>query len=121
MKKLTYLFFALVCIMFFACRRHDINISYNDGDRYYSMNAYFSENKSKQVEYYLDQKIGEASDMSFTNMHSDAMLTLNDQTKFYLKKDPGHILIKLDKDENSYSAYHRVKKMCEGMKKILTR
>jgi hypothetical protein len=121
MKKLTYLFFALVCIMFFSCRRHDINITYNDSDRYYSMNAYFSESKTRQLEYYMAQKIGNANNFSFVNMESDAMLTLDDQTKFYLKKASGHILIKLDKDENSYAAYHRVKKMCEGMKKILTR
>ena len=39
----------------------------------------------------------------------------------YIKKYPGRIEIKLDKDENSYEAYHRIKSMCEGMKKVLTK
>ena len=44
---------------------------------------------------------------------------LDGHTTFYMKKYPGRIKIKLDKDENSYEAYHRIKAICEGIKKVI--
>jgi hypothetical protein len=99
----------------------NISITYNDSAQYYSMNAHFSKRKTRKLEYYMDQKIGAGSNLSFVNTQSDAIFTLDDHTKFYLKKTPGHIEIKLDKYKNSDEAYHRIKSMCEGMKEELTR
>ena len=85
------------------------------------MDAYFSKDKTREIEYYLDRKLGRASNISLVNTKMDAMLTLHDHTKFYIRKAPGHIRIKLNKDENSYAAYHKIKSMCEGMETVLTR
>jgi hypothetical protein len=84
------------------------------------MNAHFTKSKTREVERYLHKKFRRGSNMSFDNMQSDATFTLDDKTKFYMRKAPGHIKIKLDKDENSYESYYRVKTVCEGIKKILT-
>ncbi|MEO6723367.1 MAG: hypothetical protein ABIN67_23575 [Ferruginibacter sp.] len=123
MKVFNYVLYAMLCIIFFACRHHhgDISITYNDAEEYYSMNAYFNENQTRTLEHYMDRRLAKGNDISFINMQNDAMLTLDDHTKFYLKKTPGQIRIRLNKGENSYAAYHRIKSMCEGMKNILTK
>ncbi len=122
MKKLPALFYALACITITSCmhKDDDISITYKDADDYYTMNADFNKSETRNLEEYMDKKIGNRSNISFANTESDATLTLDDQTKFYIKKVPGHIEIKLDKDENSSASYRRIKSMCEGMKRILT-
>ncbi len=112
MKKLTVLIYLLVCVTVTSCLNNDnknLNIAFKESDHYYSMNAHFSKSKTREVERYINRKIGKRSNMSFANTQSDATFTLDDNTKFYMRKAPGHIKIKLDKDENSYEAYHRIK------------
>jgi hypothetical protein len=121
MKKLPVLCYALICICFFSsCRHndHNISISYKDADRYYSMDADFNKSKSKALDAYLEDQLGHQTNVSFINKHK-ASVTLDDQTKFYVTKEPGHIFIKLNKEENSAASYHKIKSLCEGMKKLL--
>ena len=113
----------LTCITIPSCMHHDgnLNISYSESDHYYSMKADFSKSKTRDVEEYMDRRIGGRSNISFVNSRIDGNLALNDYTTFYIKKYPGHIEIKPDKDENSYEGYHRIKSMCRGIKKILVK
>jgi hypothetical protein len=83
------------------------------------MYAHFSKNKTIEVDRFMNNKIGNRNSMSFENSRIDGKLALNDHTTFYIKKYPGYIEIKLDKDENSVEAYQRMKSMCEGIKKVL--
>ena len=125
MKKLTTLFFsALTCLVIASsCRDSDdngnISLSFKESDHYYSMNARFSKSKTRQVEQYIDSRIGKKSNMSFINTQIDGNIALDDQTNFYIKKSPGILRIKLDKYENSMEAYDRIRSMCEGLKKLL--
>ena len=123
MKKLPALFFyAITCIITgFSCIHSNdngnINFTVSESDHYYSMNADFSKSKTRAVEEYMDSRIGRRSNMSFVNSRIDGTLALDDHTTFYIKKYPGFIEIKLDKDENSDEAYQEIKAMCEGIKK----
>ncbi|MDO9374784.1 MAG: hypothetical protein V4725_02035 [Bacteroidota bacterium] len=123
MKKLLPVIFALLGVAFTSCRHnHDnLEISYHDADHEYKMEANFGRQKMREVEYYLNRKLGTKNKVSFAGTHTDAMFTLDDQTQFYLRKSPGYVEIKLDKDENSKAAYKRIKSMCEGMKLVLTK
>ena len=123
MKKLQALFYMLTCITIPSCMHHDgnLNISYSESDHYYSMKADFSKSKTRDVEEYMDRRIGTRSNMSFVNTRIDGTLALDDHTTFYIKKYPGYVEIKLDKDENSGDAYQHIKSMCEGIKKVLTK
>ena len=122
MKKLFVLFFALACITTISCMHngHNINITYNDDDHYYSMNAHFPKGETRNVEEYMDSRIGRKSNMSLANTQTDATLTLDDHTIFYMKKYPGFVEIKQDKNANSDSSYHEIKSLCDGIKKLLT-
>ena len=122
MKKLQVLFYALACITVISCIHNDngnINLTYRESDHYYSMNAHFSKSKTRAVEEYMDSRIGTISNMSFVNSRINGKLALDDHTTFYIKKYPGFIKLKLDKDENSNQAYQRIKAMCEGIKKVI--
>jgi hypothetical protein len=65
------------------------------------------------------KKLGYPNNVSFVNSEIDATLTLQDQTTFYVRSYPGELELKLDKEKNSYEAYERVKKMCEGIKSVV--
>ena len=121
MKKLSSLFYALACITAFSCMHNDrdVDITLNESDHYYSMKAYFSKSKTRDVERYMDSRIGRRSKMSFVNSQIDGKLALDDHTTFYIKKSPGLLKIKLDKAENSEEAYEKIRSMCEGIKKVL--
>ena len=115
--NLFVLCFSLSCSQF---NDHDINIQVNDSDHYYKIVAHFSKNKTRNIERYMDDKIGRASNMSFINTRINGELALDDHTVFYIKKYPGFVEIKLDKDKNSDEAYYTMKSMGEGIKKVLT-
>ena len=123
MKKLQALICALICMIVISCNYndHNIDIAYSEYDHYYSMKAHFPKNRTRDVEEYMDSRIGNSSNMSFTNSRIDGTIALDDHTKFYIKKYPGVLEIKLDKAENSEDAYHQIKSMCQGIKKVLAR
>ena len=116
------LFYALACITLISCL-HDGNtdISYNESGHYYSMKAHFGKSKTRDVEEYMDSRIGTESNTSFVNTRIDGLIALEDHTTFYIKKYRGFIQIKLDKHKNSYEAYHRIKSMCEGIKRVIAK
>ncbi|SRR6266496_1317485 len=123
MKKL-FLFYALACTTAFSCRYFDngnTNLSYSESGHYYSMKAHFSKIKTRDVEEYMNDRIGTRSSMSFLNTRIDGQLALDDHTTFYIKKYAGFLEIKLNKDENSDEAYQRIKSMCEGIKNIIVK
>jgi hypothetical protein len=113
-----------VCFLFIAlasCRHHpgNLDISIKDADHYFYMAADFDKNKTRRVEHFMNREIGKESNFSFVNMRTNATVRLDDDTKFFLRKEPGLIRIKLNKDENSPAAYYRIKALCEGMKNVM--
>lgn len=68
----------------------------------------------------MDYKIGKRSKMSFVNSRIDGTIALDDRTKFYIKKLPGILEIRLDKDENTYESYEQIRSMCQGIKNVVT-
>jgi hypothetical protein len=120
MKKESIVFFALVCSLCIACRHHgNTSITVRESRNYYSMNAWFNESRTRDVEEYLDDKIGRPNDISFVHTRIDTRLILDDHTTFFIKKSPGHVEIKLDRNENSFKSYRRIKLMCDGIKEVV--
>lgn len=99
---------------------HNIKIKVSESEHYYKMLVHFNTGKTKDVEVFMDNKIGNRNNVSFTNTKIDGKITLDDHTTFYIKKYPGYLQLKLDKEENSVEAYQRIKSMCEGIKKIVS-
>lgn len=85
------------------------------------MKASFSEGRTKAVERYMDAHINDRNGMSFVNTSIDGVISFDDRTSIYIKKYPGYLHIKLDKEDNSTESYRQVKAMCLGIKDLLTR
>lgn len=100
--------------------KHNINIKVSESEHYYKMQAHFNSRKTKDVDFFMDNKIGNRNNVSFANTKIDGKIILDDHTTFYIKKYPGYLQLKLDKDENSTESYQRIKAMCEGIKKIVS-
>jgi hypothetical protein len=121
MKKESIFLFMLLCCSFVSCWHHrgDISIEYNESEHYYSMDAWFRENQTRDVEEYMDDKIGRRSNVSFVNTRINGRIGLDDHTTFFVKKFPGHLEIELDKRNNSTNSYREIKSLCEGIKEVL--
>jgi hypothetical protein len=83
------------------------------------MYAHYSKEKTREIQRYIDKQIGRSNNISFVHAEMDATITLDDETKFYIKSFPGELKIKFNKVENSYQSYATVKEMCMGIKAII--
>lgn len=121
MKKETLVVSVFICCLSASCRHlhGNTNIHISESDRYYSMDAWFNENKTRNAEEYMDEKIGNQNNMSFVNTRMDGQLSLDDHTTFYIKKKPGYLEIRLDKNKNSEDNYQKIKLMCKGIGEVM--
>jgi hypothetical protein len=121
MKKQTSLFIIAACLVVIGCHYHGRNtsIAFSESERYYSMKARFSEERTREVERYMDKRMSDHRTMSFVNTTIDGQLSFDDRSSFYIKKYPGYLQIKLDKNQNSPDTYLQIRDMCQGIKRLL--
>ena len=50
------------------------------------------------------------------NINMNAGIKLDDKTTFYIKKSPGYLKIKFDKEKNTEEAFEKFKSVLEGIK-----
>lgn len=96
----------------------DVKISVKDSDDEYRFTAYFDEKKTDEIVKVIDQSIAPTTIHSDEN-EIDVTTTLEDKTKFDLQYEPGEVLVRLNKNENTKSSYNRIKKMCEEIKSVI--
>ncbi len=122
MKKNIYkqiLGLLTISVCFSCCNfhnDHNIRISVKESSQQYRLHASYSRAKTNKVRSYINECI---QPVSLNGNYVDITTTLDDNTRFYIKSLAGELLIKLNKTENSEASYHRIKKMCEGIKEVL--
>jgi len=122
MKKLFNLFLitAVGLIMFSSCENTgNVSISHSESHNLYKFTAKYPERLTKEVQRYLDDELENDTDFSFENARMDADIVLDNRMAFYIKMYPGSLKIELDKTKNTYENYARMKKMGEGLGKVL--
>lgn len=122
MKKKNIFFLVMGCSIFTGCISHHsghTNITFTESKHSFSMEADFNESKTRAVEVYMDDQIGQESNTSFINTTIDGQVGLDDGTKFYMEKSPGHLEIQMKKEANSSASYRKIKSMCQGMKDVI--
>jgi hypothetical protein len=95
-----------------------ISIKHSEYSHYYEMTAKFNPDKTAAVERWLDKELA-GGDLSFANTQIDGNITLDNQATFYIKKAPGFLHIKLDKEKNSAAVYHEIRYVCEGINNVV--
>ena len=122
MKRLSFLFLLVsVATIMSSCHYgHGIFVKISDSDHYYEMDAHFNKQATSHIDEFMDDKVGRSSNMSFVNTRIDGEIALDDHTSFYIRKYPGFLEIKLDKDKNSEESYLKIKSMCEGIRHMMS-
>ena len=121
MKKFTILLcvlFPVITIISCGFPGGSISIKHSQYDHYYEMTAKFNPEKTTDVDRWLDQELS-ARNMSFVNTRIDGEITLDDKITFYVKKSPGYLNIKFDKEKNSDEAFSKVRSVCEGINEVV--
>ena len=110
------LFFSISCS---NLDRNKIDLSVSESEDFYTIIANYNQRQARAIDEYLDAHLTKGSDMSFTNTHINADLKLDNGIKFYIKKYPGYLKIKFNKNENSVASYRLIKNLGEGLKPLL--
>ena len=121
MKNIATLFCLLsLCIAIISCGfpGGSINIKHSEYSHYYEMTAEFNPDRTGAVERWLNKELA-TGDMSFANTEIDGDITLDNNSTFYMKKSPGFLHIKLDKEKNSAAIYQKIRSACEGIKDVV--
>lgn len=119
--------FVLVCLLCFtACiayvirkidNPNNISINISDSEDEYRIKASYKARQSARVQRYLSDKL---HCEVFKERKAVNYLVLDDQTRLYIKTSPGRLLIKMDKNDNSFESYFKMKEVAEGIKRKLT-
>ena len=104
----------------FKIEDHDTALTTNDDTDTYTFTARYDPRETGRVESYINENISPNQMGSSENDYVDANTSLSDNTRFYIKESPGRLKIRLDKRTNTTASFYRIKKMCEGVNKLLT-
>ena len=121
MKKSAIFFYALLpWVTIISCGFPDgsISIKHSQYSHYYEMTAKFNPDRTAAVESWLNKELA-TGDMSFAKTEIDGNITLDNQGTFYMKKSPGFLNIKLDKEKNSDEIYRKIRAVCEGINDVV--
>ena len=125
MKKIFILVAACVFLanIFSSCFNYhdnDVSVSIQEDEEEYKLSAHFEDRKTRAVQNFITEYTTSAINFkSSNNYYIDATVTLDDDTRFYIKSKEGLLKIKFDKEQNSEESYEKVKEMCEGVKELL--
>jgi uncharacterized protein YxeA len=96
----------------------DIAISVNDTDEQYKVEATYGRAQSRKILSYIDAQLSKSKQFRHARMDGD--IELDDHTKLYIKTRPGHLIIKVNKNDNDSASVERIKELSEGIKLRLT-
>ena len=105
---------------FHYSNRNDISLTFSETETELSVLAKFPDEKTSDVQKYLTKELSDSKDLSFENTNIDGKISLNDGTFFHMKLAEGCLKIEMERKKNTSQAYRRMKKLCEGLKKVLT-
>lgn len=92
----------------------DINITVNDSEDIYKVEASYGKEQSKRILSFVDAELNNTK--RFRNTHLDEDVDLDINTHFHINTEPGHLEITVDKDENDPETIEKFKRITEGIK-----
>lgn len=99
---------------------HDIAIAVHDDNDKYKFTAAFPDGNTYRVQQYINENISPNALAKSDNDYFNVTTTLTDGTEFYANESPGNLEIIIDKRKNSNASIYRIRKMCDGVKNLLT-
>ncbi len=111
----------LICYIipkYAAGQERNSAIELSDSRNFVELKTKYDKSKTRQVQEYLTESLKETG-FKFTNTQLDADLALTGGVNFYIKLNPGELVLKFDKRKNNTDDYTKFKKMCAGIKTIV--
>ena len=118
MKKIAIVLSISFAIISCGFPDGSISIKHSQYSHYYEMTAKFNPDRTAAVERWLDKELS-TGDVSFTDTEIDGNIMLDNHATFYIKKSPGFLNIKLDKEKNSDAVYQQLRAVCEGINEVV--
>lgn len=122
--KLFLLFFGATASLLlsgcdFADHHNGQSITIKNSDSKYSLNATFNHRKLPKIMTYLEKALDNDKLFSGPRDFKDSDINMGDTLKFHLEVSANELEIKFRKNENSYHAYRRLERTCNGFKQLL--
>jgi len=118
------LIFATICIAFLAsCTSKNSggnqSITVIKTDEGYNFKAVYPEQKTRKVIGYIEGALAKDDIFGGEDDRKNGEISLAEGNMFYLKAEPGLIVIDFKKQKNSYASYKKMEDLCMGIKEIL--
>lgn len=95
-------------------REGNISITVKESDNRYRVDAKFSRSKTKEVARVIDQMLDANNTLETDDL--DGTISLEDDSRVYVRLRSGRLRIRFNKDENSETAYDRVRDLTDKIK-----
>lgn len=124
--KMKYAVAISICVMLLAgcvryhserVRQGSTSVTIKETDDHYKLDAKFRRSNTDEVETVINQVL-ERNMMNDDDF--DGTITLEDESRLYVRLRSGRLRIRFDKDENSEASYERVKRLGETIKIAIT-
>ena len=121
--KMKYTVAIAICIMVLTgCIRYNTeriregktSITVKESDHQFRIDAKFSRSKTKQVARVIDQTLDANSELDAGDLNGT--ISLQDDSRVYVRLRSGRLKIRFDKDANSETAYDRIKDLSDKIK-----
>lgn len=95
------------------------SITVKKTDTEYNFKASYPERKTKKVIDYIEETLKDNQLFANESDRKNSDVSLADSTNFYLKAEPGLIVIDFKKQKNTYTSYKKMEDLCMGIKDLL--
>jgi hypothetical protein len=96
------------------------SVSINESDELYELSSIYKKEQYETIRGHVNEHLAPDRLFSSSINEIEATVTLRDGTRFFIRSYPGKLKISIQKGENSDSSVKRIKKMCEGIKSIVS-
>ena len=113
-----------ICIAFLAgcaSKNNSSNqsITVEKTDEGFNFKAVYPKQKTEKVIHYIEGALAKDDLFGGEDDRKNGEISLVDSNMFYLKAEPGLIVIDFKKQKNSYASYKKMEDLCMGIKEIL--
>jgi len=124
MKKSFLTLGLLITIFGFGCNfgadSENQSISIKNNDAGYNFEASYPKGKTEKVVAYIEKTLNDDQFFTAPSDLKNMDVVLSDSTRFYLKAEPGFIVIDFKKQKNSFTSYKKMEELCQGLKELLS-
>jgi hypothetical protein len=115
---ILFVFISLTYVFHKMYDDHDLSIRVKETDDSYSFYASYAKFNTGRLQHFMNKTLHTNQFASGSRLSS--FITLEDNTHFYIRTQPGNLYLKLDKRSNDEQSYLRIKRLGEEIKRKLT-